>query len=74
LLEWYRTGFDAAQLMAEVDTLVRQLLGAHVSLAASEKLTYREAFLRHANLDPHTATAEDFAHARARMKSTHRPQ
>jgi elongation factor P--(R)-beta-lysine ligase len=63
LLEWYRTGFDSAQLMDEVEALTHQLLGEHITLAESEKLSYREAFQRHANLDPHTATAEDFAHA-----------
>jgi lysyl-tRNA synthetase class 2 len=72
LLEWYRTGFDAAQLMAEVETLLQQLLGEHLPLAASERLSYREAFQRHANLDPHTATARDFAQA-ARAHEIHAP-
>ena len=39
LLEWYRTGFDAAQLMAEVESLVRQMLDEHVGVAAREKLS-----------------------------------
>jgi len=72
LLEWYRTGFDTAQLMTEVDALVQQLLGAHMSLAASEKLSYREAFQRHADIDPHTATAQEFAQT-ARAHEIHAP-
>lgn len=51
LIEWYRTGFSLAQLMEEVADLVRELLG---NRAASEGLTYREAFLRHLQLDPFT--------------------
>jgi len=72
LLEWYRMGFDAAQLMAEVESLVRQMLDEHVALAPSEKLSYREAFQQHAHLDPHTATAQDFAQA-ARAHEIHAP-
>jgi len=72
LLEWYRTGFDADQLMAEVEALMRQLLGDYLTSAASEKLSYREAFQQHAQLDPHTATAEDFAQA-ARAHGIHAP-
>jgi lysyl-tRNA synthetase class 2 len=72
LLEWYRTDFDALQLMAEVDALVRQLIDQHLTLAPSEKISYREAFQRHTNLDPHTATAQDFAQA-ARAHEIHAP-
>jgi lysyl-tRNA synthetase class 2 len=72
LLEWYRTDFDSIQLMTEVDALVRQLLDEHLTLAPSEKLSYREAFQQHANLDPHTATTQDFAQA-ARAHEIHAP-
>jgi lysyl-tRNA synthetase class 2 len=58
--------------MEEVESLVRQMLDEHMTLAPSEKLTYREAFKQHANLDPHTATAQDFAHA-ARAHEIHAP-
>lgn len=61
LLEWYRVGFDHHQLMSEVEALVRQTLDSQVALAATEKLSYREAFLQHAGLDPHAATVQDFA-------------
>jgi lysyl-tRNA synthetase class 2 len=61
MLEWYRVGFDHHRLMDETDELVRRLLVPAMSLNPSERLTYREAFQRHAGLDPHTASAEDFA-------------
>ena len=57
LVEWYRLGFDRARLMAEVEALVRELCPAHPALAQpAERLSYREAFSRHAGLDPLAAT------------------
>jgi len=61
LLEWYRTGFDHHRLMHETGELVMQLLAPHMTLAPPEQLTYRDIFLRHTGLDPHSASAEDFA-------------
>jgi len=54
LIEWYRVGFALAQLMDEVEALVRALLGP-VAPAASERISYRDAFLRELGLDPLTA-------------------
>jgi elongation factor P--(R)-beta-lysine ligase len=50
LLEWYRVGFSLEDLMREVATLVRELLGA--ADLPVEFLTYREAVNRHAGFDP----------------------
>lgn len=61
LLEWYRVGFDHHRLMDETGELVMQLLAPALSLNSPERLTYREAFQRHAGLDPHTASAVDFS-------------
>ena len=61
MLEWYRVGFDYHRLMDETDELVMRLLAPTMSLDAPERLSYREAFRRHAGLDPHTASAGDFA-------------
>lgn len=61
LLEWYRVGFDHHQLMAETSELVMQLLAPALRLNPPEHLTYRDAFLRHAQIDPHTATTSDYA-------------
>lgn len=63
LLEWYRLGYDHHRLMAETGELVMQLLAPHMSLKPPERLSYCEAFQRHAGLDPHTAAAKDFAAA-----------
>jgi lysyl-tRNA synthetase class 2 len=51
LLEWYRPGWDHHRLMDEVEELLGELLGT----GRGERLTYREAFGRHAGLDPFVA-------------------
>jgi lysyl-tRNA synthetase class 2 len=48
MLEWYRVGFDHRQLMDEVAALATTVLGPR----PVEVLTYREAFLRTAGVDP----------------------
>jgi lysyl-tRNA synthetase class 2 len=55
LLEWYRTGFDDAALMSEVELLVASLLAPERRLAAARRLTYAEAMQQYAGIDPHTA-------------------
>ena len=52
LIEWYRVGFPLAALMEEVEALVRVLLGPSHAARRSERLSYREAFLRELALDP----------------------
>ncbi len=63
LIEWYRTGYSLDRLMSEVDSLVRHLLGDVPSPISSERLTYRDAFLRELHIDPLTATNEELAGA-----------
>jgi len=63
MLEWYRLGFDHHRLMDEVEELVTQALGTHLELDATERLSYRQVFQRHVELDPHTATVKDCAAA-----------
>ncbi len=60
LLEWYRPGFDAAALMAEVAELVR-LLVEQPDLAV-EHCSYAELFARHLDIDPLAADAETLRH------------
>src|SRR5512146_1181090 len=55
LIEWYRLGFSLDALMSEVETLVRELLGAAGASRISTRVSYREAFLRDLSLDPFTA-------------------
>jgi lysyl-tRNA synthetase class 2 len=63
LLEWYRVGFDHQRLMAETGELVMDLLAPSLSLQPPERLSYREAFQRHAGLDPFAASPDEFGQA-----------
>jgi elongation factor P--(R)-beta-lysine ligase len=65
LIEWYRLGFSLDRLMDEVESLVRLLLGEATTAAhaRSERLSYREAFLRELAIDPLTASEETLAAA-----------
>ncbi len=72
LLEWYRVGFDHHRLMDELAELVGEALGDLLSALPVEKLSYRDAFLHHCRLDPHTATVDEFA-AHARELDIHAP-
>ncbi len=51
MLEWYRPDYDHHALMDELAVLLTEL-----QLPAAEKYTYESRFLKHLNLNPHTAT------------------
>ncbi|MEH6626982.1 MAG: elongation factor P--(R)-beta-lysine ligase [Motiliproteus sp.] len=53
MLEWYRPGFDAQQLMVEVEALLLEVAGCGPAV----KLSYRQAFQQYLGIDPHPATA-----------------
>ena len=55
ILEWYRVGFDHHRLIDDVDALLDRVLGPRTS----SRITYREAFSRHLDLDPSTATTAE---------------
>ncbi len=61
MLEWYRVGFDQHQLMDEVAALVSHVLEARIAPHTVEKLSYRDAFLRYAGIDPHIANIQTLA-------------
>jgi elongation factor P--(R)-beta-lysine ligase len=63
MIEWYRAGFDSAALMADVETLVRDLLAPHRVLAPFARVTYREALRACAGVDPLQADAGQIAAA-----------
>jgi elongation factor P--(R)-beta-lysine ligase len=44
LVEWYRTGWDDARLIDEVDALVRTVLSGHRDLQPATRITWSEAF------------------------------
>ncbi|MCB1690955.1 MAG: EF-P lysine aminoacylase GenX [Halioglobus sp.] len=55
LLEWYRPGFGHHELMQEVAELVQACVGPR----PVEKYSYRQLFLEHLDVDPHTATSAE---------------
>jgi lysyl-tRNA synthetase class 2 len=63
LIEWYRVGFSLAALMAEVEALVRALLGPAAAARTTERVSYRELFARELGLDPFTAPVAELARA-----------
>ncbi len=64
MVEWYRTGFTLEQLIKETAALVALAVGPR----PLRVLSYREAFLQHLQIDPHTATEAELA-ACARVHS-----
>lgn len=60
LVEWYRVGMPMESLMEEVEDLTSTVLGKPVK---AERLRFREAYLRYAEVDPFTAGADDFRRA-----------
>jgi lysyl-tRNA synthetase class 2 len=67
LIEWYRQGFTITELMTEVEALVRDLVGAMALSLASERLSYRDAFIRELQLDPFIATESQLAGAASKI-------
>lgn len=55
MLEWYRPGFDHHLLMDEVEALI----GTILQLGPARRITYRELFLEHVELDPFELLAAD---------------
>ncbi len=63
LIEWYRMGWSLEALMDEVEALTRTLLGPRAAALASERLSYREAFRQHLDIDPFDAPLQTLAAA-----------
>lgn len=59
MLEWYRVGDDYAAGRKLLSNLAKHVLGGEVP----EELSFRDAFLRYANVDPFQATANDLQKA-----------
>lgn len=55
MLEWYRPGFSLFDLMAEVEDLLKAVLGCDL---AARKKSYREVFMDYLGLDPLTADCQ----------------
>ncbi|MGH6714789.1 MAG: EF-P lysine aminoacylase EpmA [Bradyrhizobium sp.] len=56
LVEWYRIGDGLDELMGGIEVLLAALLPAEQLTRLPERISYREAFMRHAQLDPFDAT------------------
>ena len=61
LVEWYRTGFDDADLRDEVEAYVRALLGDSLGAEPFERVTYQQAFFDSLSIDPLEASPGDLA-------------
>lgn len=59
LLEWYRVGYSLAQLIDEVDSLLRSVLAGIREVPPATHCSYRELFRQHAQLDGLIATATE---------------
>lgn len=70
MLEWYRPGFSLTQLMDEVEALAVAVLGP----LHCERVTYRDLFQRHLDIDPHTATVVQLQDLVQRHVALHRPE
>ncbi|MDF2691253.1 MAG: poxB regulator PoxA [Gammaproteobacteria bacterium] len=51
MLEWYRTAFDDAQLINEIDELLKLVLKSK----SMQRLSYKQAFEEHLGINPHKA-------------------
>jgi len=63
IVEWYRTGDG----MSEGLGLLGDLCEALLDRGPAERISYREAFERHAGLDPHSADADTLRSAAERL-------
>jgi len=61
MLEWYRTGFSYHQLMDEVADLVRFCGRGKFDQWPEQRLSYRQLFKHHLDLDPFSADSQELA-------------
>ena len=66
MLEWYRLGFDHHRLMDELAELMQQLVGPK----PIQKLTWRDAFIRYADIDPVIASCDQLINRAANSLAT----
>jgi lysyl-tRNA synthetase class 2 len=66
MIEWYRVGLDATDLMSEVEALIGALLAPARAPGAAERLSYSDALRRHAGVDAFDSTEEQLLDAARR--------
>lgn len=64
MLEWYRPGFDHHRLMDEVEALVTTILELE---GKAERLSYQQAFMRYAQIDPLNSSIAQLRDAAVRL-------
>ncbi len=60
ILEWYRVGYDLDLLIEDINRLLGQALGLSRPGQESERISYRQAFIRHCGFDPLSAGIAEF--------------
>jgi lysyl-tRNA synthetase class 2 len=70
MLEWYRPGFSLAQLMDEVEALAVTALGP----LSCTRITYRELFRRHFDVDPFEASLAELVRLTQRHVDLNLPE
>ena len=58
IIEWYGVNDDFSAGMTVLEGLCQTLLKERLTVQAAERIPYRDAFLRYANLDPFAASME----------------
>ena len=61
LLEWYRTGFDLFQLMAEIEQLIKVVFAPYGELQETRTTTYQSVFERYTGLNPLVFSQADYS-------------
>lgn len=64
MAEWYRRGFGLGEIIDDTLAFITMLLD-QPALQETERLEYAEALRKHANVDPFTASIDEFAAAAA---------
>lgn len=61
LLEWYRSGFDLFQLMAEIDQLINAVLSPYGLLQKTRTVSYQAVFEHYTGLNPLVFSLSDYS-------------
>ncbi len=72
LLEWYRLDFSEQDLMVEVGELINSLFWLQNQQQLSvQLLSYRQLFLKHLSINPHSATMSELKQCTKKQKLKH---
>lgn len=72
MLEWYRRDFDLDSIIGDTERMLERLLGPDCLSSEPQRLSYREAFLHYAGIDPllaETSRLADSANADADLRA-----